>query len=169
MSRHTQKKATKQTILGIDPGYGRVGVAVVEGSRDVWRAVFYTCIETDAASSFVERLAEIEQKMYLILEKYEPDAAAVETLFFNKNTKTAMQVSQARGALLHMLHKKGISIVEIGPLEIKQAITGYGRATKPQVQKLLAMRLNLSVKKIQDDAADALAAAFACALMGTSI
>ncbi len=140
---------------------------MVEGSRDVWQSVFYTCIETDTSLSFVERLAEIEHKMYLILDKYKPDTAAVETLFFNKNTKTAMQVSQARGALLHMLHKKGIPIREIGPLEVKQAITGYGRATKLQVQKLLTMRLNLSVKKMQDDAADALAAAFACALMCT--
>ena len=141
---------------------------MVTGSHDVWKAVFYTCIETDAALSFVERLAEIEQKLYLILNKFKPDTAAVETLFFNKNTKTAIQVSQARGALLHMLHKKGISIVEIGPLEVKQAITGYGRATKPQVQKLLSLRLNLAPQKMQDDAADALAAAFACALMGTS-
>lgn len=140
---------------------------MVEGSHDVWRAVFYTCIETDPALSFVERLAEIEQKLYLILDKFKPDTAAVETLFFNKNTKTAMQVSQARGALLHMLHGRGIAVKEIGPLEVKQAITGYGRATKPQVQKLLSLRLNLVPKKMQDDAADALAAAFACGLMGT--
>lgn len=102
------------------------------------------------------------------MDKFKPHTAAVETLFFNKNTKTAMQVSQARGAILHMLHGRGIAVKEIGPLEVKQAITGYGRATKPQVQKLLSLRLNLAPQKMQDDAADALAAAFACALMGTS-
>lgn len=155
----------KQTIIGIDPGYGRVGIAVIEGEYDVWTPRIYDCIETDAGLSFVQRLSEIEQKISSIIDTFDPTIAAVETLFFNANTKTAIQVSQARGVILHILHKRGIIIREIGPLEVKQAITGYGRATKPQVQKLLSMRLRLETSKIQDDAADALAAAFACGLM----
>lgn len=161
-----KQNSKTERIIGIDPGYGRVGVSVLEGRADVWRVLYYFCIETDPKTSFLERIEAIEKKLSQILTKFKPDIAGIETLFFNANTKTAIQVSQARGAILYILYKKGIKIKEIGPLEVKQAITGYGRATKPQVQKLVAMRLNLADKKIQDDAADAIAVALTCGLMG---
>jgi len=153
-----------QRILGIDPGYGRVGVGIIEGSRDTWKILHYECIETNPKASFIERLSDIEVQLRAIVQKYVPTHAAVEQLFFSKNTTTALKVSEARGAICLLLHQQGLPIIEIGPGEVKQYITGYGNANKSQVQTMVAMSLGLKNKKIQDDAADALAIALSCGL-----
>lgn len=150
-------------IIGIDPGFGRVGVGIIEERGREWKAMQYGCIETDPKKSFVGRLVEIEASLNKIIIKYKPTHAAVEELFFYKNITTAIQVGQARGVILLTLVRANISISEFTPLEIKQAITGYGRADKSQIQKMVSTLLHLNKKSIQDDAADALAVALTAA------
>lgn len=153
-------------ILGIDPGFGRVGFGVIEGNKDIWEAVAYGCIETQSQASFVDRLETIHQELKKIIDTYTPDRAAVEELFFYTNVKTAIQVSQARGAILLTLRQANIPIDEFTPLEVKQALTSYGRAEKSQVQTMVQLLLHLGKEKMQDDAADALAVALTGGVCG---
>ena len=146
-------------ILGIDPGFGRIGFGLIEGNRDKWRAVSYGCIETDPKQTFVERIEELHQELKKLIRRFRPSRAAVEELFFYKNVKTALQVGQARGVILLTLRQAGLPVDEFTPLEVKQALTGYGRADKRQMQIMARMLLGIKSKKIQDDAADALAVA----------
>ena len=146
-------------ILGIDPGFGRMGFGLIEGTRDNWQAVTYGCIETDGQTAFIDRLNIIYQELKKIVKKYAPQLAAVEELFFYTNVKTAIQVSQARGAILLTLCQARLPVYEYTPLEVKQTLTGYGRAEKKQVQTMVRLSLSLGKKKLQDDAADALAVA----------
>ncbi|MEK7623416.1 MAG: crossover junction endodeoxyribonuclease RuvC [Patescibacteria group bacterium] len=149
-------------IIGIDPGYGRMGYGLVEKKGSDWTHVAHGCIETSAKVEFSERLLQIHNELKRLITRHNPDRAAVEDLFFAKNVKTAMQVGQARGVILLTLFQAGLTVDEYTPLQVKQAITGYGRAEKGQVQKMLAILLKLPAKKlIQDDAADALAVALA--------
>lgn len=146
-------------ILGIDPGFGRMGFGVIEGSKSNWKVVAYGCVETSAHDSFVMRLKKIHEVLKKIIGQYHPDRAGVEELFFYKNVKTAVGVGQARGAILLTLAQAGIPIAEFTPLQVKQAITSYGRAEKGQVQTMVKILLGIKEKKLQDDAADALAVA----------
>ncbi len=149
-----------ERILGIDPGFGRLGYGVVEqGGADSWKAVAYGCIETSAKNKFVERLKEIRDELEEIIKKYQPTRMAVEELFFFNNAKTAMDVGQARGVVLLLGIQHGLPIDEFTPLQVKQGLTGYGRAEKDQMQKVVAMVLGLKGKIKSDDAADALAVA----------
>ncbi len=147
-------------IIGIDPGYGRVGIGVieVEGNRYIWR--FHGLIETNKDEAFPERLSLIYSETSALCRTYEPQEAAIEKLFFVKNVTTAMKVSEARGVIELALHQHQVSIFEYTPFEIKQSVTGNGHAEKGQVQKTLALLLKLKSAPDQDDAADALAAAF---------
>ncbi|MBI4426998.1 MAG: crossover junction endodeoxyribonuclease RuvC [Candidatus Magasanikbacteria bacterium] len=149
-----------ERILGVDPGFGRTGWGVIEksGGGDWW-AVAWGCIETSAADPFANRLYELHEKLKLIIKKYKPASVAVEDLFFAKNVKTAMKVGQARGVILLTIKELGLSLNEFTPLQIKQAVTGYGRAEKGQMQKMVGMLLKIKNKITPDDAADALAAA----------
>jgi crossover junction endodeoxyribonuclease RuvC len=148
-----------ERILGIDPGFGRVGFGVIEKRGSEWVHVVHGLIETSPKKTFVERILEIHQTLQKIIVKYEPTSAAVEELFFYKNVTTGIQVAQARGVILLTLMQAGLSVDEFTPLEVKQSLTGYGRAEKGQIQKMVLMVLRLKEKKIQDDAADALAIA----------
>ncbi|OGH64305.1 MAG: crossover junction endodeoxyribonuclease RuvC [Candidatus Magasanikbacteria bacterium RIFCSPHIGHO2_01_FULL_41_23] len=150
---------TPRRILGIDPGFGRVGVGIIEERGREWVAVYYGCIQTDPKKLFIERLLEIHNTLTKIITQHKPAFAAVEELFFYKNVTTAIQVGQARGVILLTLAQAGIVTHEFTPLEIKQTITGYGRAEKSQIQKMVRVLLHLDKKAIQDDAADALAVA----------
>ncbi len=163
---HTLKT---QRILGIDPGFGRTGWGVIErsGSRSArggqgWQPVACGCIETSAKKDFIDRIDELNIELLKIIKKYRPIRAGVEDLFFAKNVKTAMKVGQARGVILLTLRQAGIPIDEFTPLQIKQALTGYGRAEKGQVQKMVQMILQIKKKITPDDAADALAVAITC-------
>lgn len=159
-----KKEITKpHRILGIDPGFGRMGFGVIEERKGNWVCLDYGCIETSADSSFVERLVIIHEELKKIIDKYQIQRAAVEDLFFAKNAKTAIKVGQARGAILLTLHQAGIPIDEFTPLQVKQSVVGYGKAEKMQIQKMVMMILGIKAKKIQDDAADALAIALTCA------
>lgn len=146
-------------ILGIDPGFGRVGWGVIDGSGRSWKHVAHGCIETSVKDPFLDRLLELKKELQDIVCKYQPTRAAVEDLYFAKNVKTAMKVGQARGVILLTLVAAGLKVSEFTPLEVKQAMTGYGRAEKQQVEKLVALELRLKEKIRPDDAADALAVA----------
>ncbi len=149
-------------ILGIDPGFGRVGFGVIELQGGKTKYIAHGLIETSPQKTFVERIVEIHTKLGSIIQEYKPQRAAVEELFFAKNVTTGIQVAQARGAILLSLTQAGIPVDEFTPMEVKQAVTGYGRADKTQMQKMVIMLLSLKVKKLQDDAADALGIALCC-------
>lgn len=149
-----------ERILGIDPGFGRVGYGIVEkDKKGEWKALGYGCIETSAKKSFIERIAEIHKELLKIITTYHPTRMAVEELFFFKNVKTAIEVGQARGVILLTGVENDLPIDEFTPLQVKQAVTGYGRAEKGQMQKIVAMILGIKEKIKSDDAADALAVA----------
>ena len=151
-----------QRILGIDPGFGRMGYGVIEKKESEWIHVAHGLVETFPNKSFIERLEQLHFELSGLIKKYEPTEAAVEELFFAKNVKTALQVGQARGVILLTLVLAKITVYEFTPLEVKQALTGYGRADKNQLQRMVALQLGLKEKKFQDDAADALAVALTC-------
>jgi crossover junction endodeoxyribonuclease RuvC len=149
-------------ILGIDPGTATVGFGVVEKRGDSWRSVAYGCILTSKEKELAQRLGEIAKDLSLIVEKYSPGVLAVEKLFFCKNVKTALDVGHARGVILEKGQENSLEIFEYTPLQIKQALTGYGRADKRQVQQMVARILKLKEIPKPDDAADALAVALCC-------
>ncbi|PIT86807.1 MAG: crossover junction endodeoxyribonuclease RuvC [Candidatus Magasanikbacteria bacterium CG10_big_fil_rev_8_21_14_0_10_43_6] len=147
-------------VLGIDPGFGRIGWGVIEGRKDVWKHIAHGCIETCANEPFVERLAHLHTALKQIIATYGPDHAGVEDLFFSKNVSTGVQVAHARGVIILTLVQAGLAISEPTPVQVKQAMTGYGRAEKRQVQNMVHMTLGVSKEERQDDALDALAVAF---------
>lgn len=148
-------------ILGIDPGYGRIGWGIIEGERNTWRHVAHGCIETSPKETLSERLFALSGALQQIISEYHPTRAGVEQLFFKKNVTTGLSVAHARGVMLLVLHNNHIPIVEVAPVQVKQSVSGYGNAQKGQVQVMVALLLGMKEKKIQDDAADALAVAFA--------
>ncbi|USN53427.1 MAG: crossover junction endodeoxyribonuclease RuvC [Candidatus Nomurabacteria bacterium] len=150
-------------ILGIDPGYGRLGYGVLEEKDRTLHCESYGCIETPAKEEAPVRLAKIAQELRSILQRYQPDLIAVEKLFFAKNTKTALGVSEARGVVLLIAQEYGAEIQEFTPVEVKLALTGYGQANKDQVQQMVERLLKVEEKIASDDAADALAIAICAA------
>ena len=152
-------------ILGIDPGTARTGYGVIEkGPRSKLTCITYGCITTPQTKSNPERLLILEKELMVVLKRYQPDVAAVESLFFFKNLKTVMPVSEARGVILLTLARREIPIYEFSPLQVKMAIAGYGRAEKKQVQRMVKEILSLPEIPKPDDAADGLAMAIACSL-----
>ncbi|MDP2934675.1 MAG: crossover junction endodeoxyribonuclease RuvC [bacterium] len=152
-------------ILGIDPGTAIVGFGLIEkeNKSQKLKLIEYGCIKTSAKFSTAERLKIIYEELSSLLKKHKPDIVAVEDLFFFKNLKTAINVSQARGVILLAIAEKNIVVAEFTPLQIKQAVACYGRAEKLQVQKMVKTLLGLDEIPKPDDAADALAAAICCA------
>ena len=146
-------------ILGIDPGFAIVGIGIVDYVGNRFQVVKYTKITTEAHTDFPERLKIIFNELNCIIDEYSPDMIAVEELFFNNNAKTAINVGQGRGVALLCGALKNIPVCEYTPLQIKQAVVGYGRATKDQVQQMVKVLLNLDKIPKPDDVADALAVA----------
>lgn len=146
-------------IIGIDPGYAIVGIGVVEYKGNKFRPIEYTAITTPAGMNTVDRLKKIYDEMAMLIDKHKPDAMAIEELFFNSNQKTAINVAQARGVILVAATNKGVPVREYTPLQVKQSVTGYGRADKKQIQEMVKLILHLNVIPKPDDAADALALA----------
>lgn len=153
-------------IIGIDPGYAIVGVGVIEYKGNKFRPIEYNAITTHSSMASSLRLKIIYDEICEYLDKYKPDAVAIEELFFNTNAKTAILVAQARGVLVVAATNRGIPVYEYTPLQIKQAVTGYGRADKSQIQQMVKMLLNLNAIPKPDDAADALAVAICHAHSG---
>ncbi|MGN1115797.1 MAG: crossover junction endodeoxyribonuclease RuvC [Candidatus Ornithomonoglobus sp.] len=146
-------------IIGVDPGYAIVGIGVVEYKGNKFRTLEYGAITTPADMPTEDRLKKIYDEMTLLIDKYTPNAVAIEELFFNSNQKTAINVAQARGVILVAVKNRNVPIYEYTPLQVKQSVTGYGRADKKQIQNMVKMLLNLNVIPKPDDAADGLALA----------
>lgn len=155
-------------ILGIDPGTAMIGFGLLEikktdrGNRSC-RALTFGCLKTSPRDSTAERLNDLHKQLSNLIKKHQPDAIAVEELFFFKNAKTAIKVSQARGVILLTAQQNHLTIYEYTPLQVKQAITGYGLAQKQQIQQMVKAILGLKEIPKPDDAADALAIAICCA------
>lgn len=146
-------------ILGIDPGYAIVGFGVLEYKNNHFTVIDYGAITTDAGTPFNRRLEYIFDELTAILQKYHPDAMAIEKLFYNNNAKTVIDVSQARGVIMLAAQKCGVPAFEYTPLQVKQSVVGYGRADKKQVQEMIKRILFLEKVPKPDDTADALAMA----------
>lgn len=149
-------------ILGIDPGFERVGVAVVEKKDGKDFLEYSTCVKTAATSPFNERLNTIGKEIKEIIKKHKPDVLAIETLLFNNNQKTAMKVSEARGVVIYEATREGLEMCEYTPLQIKIAVTGYGRSDKKQVDMMVKQLINIEKPVKYDDEMDAIAVAITC-------
>lgn len=145
-------------VIAIDPGYDRCGIAVVEkvnGSKE--HIVFSECFQTNKVDTLHQRVLSIGKRITEIIQEYKPEYMAIEDLFFSKNTKTALQVSEARGVIIFQAMKLGLRLYEYTPNQIKVAVTGYGSANKQDIHRLVGMLISLENKKYIDDEIDAIA------------
>ena len=146
-------------VLGIDPGYAIVGYGAIDYTKNKFTVLAYGAITTKAGLLFTTRLEEIYRDMVTLLEKVKPDALAIEKLFFNTNTTTAMDVAHARGVILLAAKQQGVPVYEYTPPQVKSAVTGYGLAEKKQVISMVTSILKLPSPPKPDDTADAVAIA----------
>ncbi len=146
-------------VMGIDPGYAIAGYGFVDSARSGITPVAFGAVTTGAHVELGVRLCEIYDDFSALLAEYKPGSAAVETLFYTKNKTTAIAVAEARGVILLALQKHGVPYYEYSPMQVKQGVVGYGKATKSQVQEMVRRRLALTETPKPDDAADALAIA----------
>jgi len=146
-------------ILGIDPGIADTGYGVIKSEGSKLTCLAYGSIKTDSKLDLISRLDILHRALDKIIKKYQPDLAAIEQLFFNKNVRTALIVGQARGVVLLTLKQNKLTIVDYTPSQVKSAVSAYGQASKLQVQKMVKLILNLKELPKPDDAADALAVA----------
>ncbi len=156
-------------ILGIDPGLAIVGWGVLEYHKGAFRVMGYGSIQTKAGLPVEERIKQIYDSMNIIIDKYKPEVMAIEELFWNTNQKTGISVAEARGVILLSAHAKGLKINEYTPLQVKQAVVGYGRAEKKQVIAMVTSILKLPKPPKPDDTADALAIAICQGHAGSNI
>ncbi len=156
-------------ILGIDPGYGITGFGIIEANRNQFTYVQCGAITTPAGMDFSARLEIIYEDMRKLLEVAKPDAVAIEELFFGQNVTTGIGVAQSRGVILLAIRQAGIPVFQYKPMQVKQAVVGYGNATKHQVQDMTRRLLNLQAMPKPDDAADAIAIALCHARSSTSL
>lgn len=153
-------------IIGIDPGYDRLGIAVISFEKGVASYLYSTCIQTDKKQSLSKRLLCIGSAVETIIQKYKPSLLAIETLYMTNNQKTALSVAEARGVVCYEAEKNNLSIVQMTPLQIKQALTGYGKADKNAVFTMTEKLLVIPKKKMIDDEMDALAVALSGSVYG---
>ena len=146
-------------ILGIDPGFAITGYSIIDYIGNKFYLRTSGAILTEAKTSFPLRLEKINKELAEIIENYNPDAMSIEELFFNNNAKTAINVAQARGVILVTARMHNLDIFEYTPLQVKQAVTGYGRADKIQVQRMVKMILNEEKLPRLDDVTDSMAMA----------
>ena len=156
-------------ILGIDPGYGITGFGIVEAHRGNCRLVRCGAITTPAGMDFSARLEIIYEDMRQLLEVAKPDCVAIEELFFGQNVTTGIGVAQSRGVILLAIRQAGLEVFSYKPMQVKQAVVGYGNATKRQVQDMTRRILQLDAMPKPDDAADAIAIALCHARSSTSL
>ena len=156
-------------LLGIDPGYGIVGYGVVSSVRGVASPIGHGVITTEANLPLPDRLAVIYRDMNQLLDHFKPHAAAVEQLFYQHNQTTVIQVAEARGVILLALREHGVETFEYTPMQVKQAVVGYGKAEKRQVMDMTRRFLKMDKLPRPDDAADAIAIALCHARSATSL
>lgn len=155
-------------ILGIDPGIAIVGWGVLDYQGSKFKVIDFGSIQTPSTMNTEDRLCAVYDALASIIEKYKPEQMAIEELFWNTNQKTGIRVSEARGVILLCARKHGLEIAEYTPLQVKQAVVGYGRAEKKQVISMVTMLLNLPKPPKPDDTADALAIAICHGHSGAS-
>ncbi|MFA5098196.1 MAG: crossover junction endodeoxyribonuclease RuvC [Candidatus Margulisiibacteriota bacterium] len=146
-------------VMGIDPGTATTGYGFIKEEKNRIEVLEYGAIRTSSKKRQDERLAEISDQLSDLIARFSPDSVAVEQLFFTSNAKTAIKVGEARGVILLTAAKQGVSVAEYTPLQVKQALTGYGKADKKQIQYMVKMLLKCKETPKPDDAADALAIA----------
>lgn len=146
-------------ILGIDPGTAICGFSVLDYIGNKFSIISYGVVRTPAHTELKDRLLTIYDELLILIDKYSPDAMAVEDLFFNTNAKTALSVGHARGVILLLGAQQGMTVSSYTPLQVKQSVVGYGRAEKKQVQEMVKIILKLNEIPTPDDAADAIAVA----------
>ena len=156
-------------ILGIDPGYGIIGFGLIESERMQSQLLGCGAITTPAGMDFSARLEIIYEDMRSLLEQTKPDAVAIEELFFGQNVTTGIGVAQSRGVILLAIRQAGLDVTSYKPAQIKQALVGYGNATKHQMQDMTKRLLHLQAMPKPDDAADAIAIALCHARSSTSL
>lgn len=147
-------------ILGIDPGYDRLGIAILQktsGAKDI--VLYSNCFSTSAKDSIGNRLVNIGNEVVRILDEYTPDVMALETLFITKNQKTAMRVAEARGIIIYEATKRNVPVFEYSPMEIKTAVTGDGSSDKTRIIKMVGLLVDMPDTKKLDDEYDAVAVA----------
>ncbi|MEI6304482.1 MAG: crossover junction endodeoxyribonuclease RuvC [Candidatus Taylorbacteria bacterium] len=148
------------TILGIDPGYDRVGIAVINKLQKGREEVIYSdCFQTSSKDTIYDRLLSIGIEVARIIDTYSPDSLSIESLFITKNQKTAMRVSEARGIIIYQAISKGVPVSEYSPMQVKMSITGDGTSDKSRIQKMVKLLVKLPKKDTLDDEYDALAVA----------
>ena len=152
-------KTNADKILGIDPGFGRMGWAIVRRDKNDYFMEEMGCIETKSKTPYQERIRQIGEEIKKIIAKHRPETMAIEKLFFTTNQKTAFQVAEARGVAVYLAADAKMPVLEYTPLEVKTAVCGYGRADKKQIQNMVKILLKLKTAPKQDDATDALAVA----------
>ncbi len=143
-------------VIGIDPGYDRVGWSIGEAAGGQFQLVKYGCIETTDMKNIIERFQKIDTELSQILESFGPSESAIETLFFSSNKTTAMRVSEARGVIISCLFRHNVKIAEYNPMAMKVAVTGNGKADKSDISRMLHLQFRLDNDKILDDALDAI-------------
>jgi len=146
-------------IMGIDPGFAITGYGIVKYEGNKFSFIDFGAVVTNSGTDFAQRLLQLNEKLEELIRTYKPDAISVEELFFNKNIKTAIMAAHGRGVALMAAARSGAQVFEYTPLQVKQAVVGYGRAEKAQVQQMVRIILNLQEIPKPDDAADALAVA----------
>lgn len=154
-------RSPKGTILGLDPGLTRTGYAFISFSAGTPTLLNFGCINTEKVRGYTQRLLALEKELSSLLTRFQPSRVGIEKLFFSKNVSTAMSVGQARGVLLLTLAHHHLEAEEVTPQQVKIAVTGYGRAEKQQVQRMIQILFHLKTIPKPDDAADAIAVALA--------
>lgn len=150
-------------VLSVDPGYGRLGIAVIEkGTRGKDTLLYSSCLETPKTDPYEKRLLCVGEEIERVINKYSPDVFASESLFFAKNQKTAISVAGARGVLLYTAKQHDLPIFEYTPLQIKIAVTGYGRGDKKQVTEMVVRLIDTNKEILLDDEYDAIAVGLTC-------
>ncbi len=150
-------------ILSIDPGYERIGIAIIEHTqknKDI--LVYSTCFKTKASLLFVERLKKIGEEIEKIVNKYKPEVLAIEKLYFSSNQKTVMGVSEARGVIIYCCSRNNLKIFEYTPSQIKVAVTGYGKADKNMVMSMVPKLIDINIPTNSDDELDSIAVGLTC-------
>lgn len=158
-------------VLAIDPGYERLGIAILTKEKGARKEtlIFSECFHTSSKDAHSTRLGQILQHLEELITQYKPDTLAIETLFFSKNTKTALKVAEARGAIIAICAAHQLTVLEFSPQDIKIAVTGSGSSDKTQIMKMVPLLIALPDKKKLDDEYDAIATGLACFAMSRTI
>ncbi len=154
----TNKTTSKTIVLGIDPGFERLGIAVISKIKGQKEELLYSeCFKTKSTLPFSERIGQIGEHLEEIIKKYKPSILGIENLFFTTNQTTVMRVAETRGVIIYISGKNNLSVNEYTPLQIKMAVTGYGKADKKQVMNMIPRLIKMPTNKTSDDELDAIA------------